>query len=112
MKTTICLSLCAAAGLACALAAAPSGPVSGKLLVLENERTLEGDIDLAGDVYRIRRQSGEATVPAAKVLRLCASLEEAYEFVRARANLGDADERLRLAQWCHLRGLKAQALAE
>jgi hypothetical protein len=32
--------------------------------------------------------------------------------VRSRANLRDADERLRLARWCHLYGLREEGLAE
>ena len=33
-------------------------------------------------------------------------------FPRRRANLADPDEHLRLARWCHLQGLRPQALAE
>jgi hypothetical protein len=46
------------------------------------------------------------------VLRLCATREEAYRYLRERANLADPDERLRLAQWCQLNGLREQAVAE
>src|SRR5207302_826173 len=51
-------------------------------------------------------------VPADRVLFLCESMKEAFGRVRARANLDDPDERLRLAQWCRRHGLRAQALAE
>jgi hypothetical protein len=43
---------------------------------------------------------------------LCADLSDAYAFLRRRANLDDADERLRLAKWCHAQGLREEALAE
>jgi hypothetical protein len=89
-----------------------SPPAAGKVLILENERTLEGDIERVGDQYRVRRSVGETWVPGDKVLQLCASLEEGYQFLRSRANLQDPDERLRLAQWCHLHGLGQQALDE
>ncbi len=46
------------------------------------------------------------------VLCLVASLPDAYAYLRARTNLDDADERLRLANWCRLNGLREQALAE
>jgi hypothetical protein len=85
---------------------------AGRVLVLENERTLEGDIERHGDQYRIRRAVGETWVPSDKVLRLCATRAEAYLYLRERANLSDPDERLRLAQWCQLNGLREQALAE
>lgn len=85
---------------------------AGRVLVLDNERTLEGDIERHGEQYRVRRAIGETWVPGAKVLRLCADREEAYQYLRSRANLADPDERCRLAQWCLLNNLRAQALAE
>ena len=91
---------------------ADRGPAHGKVLVLENDQTLAGDVERAGDLYRVRRLIGETTVPAERVLRLCADMGEAYAFLRGRANLSDADERLRLAEWCRLNGLHDQALAE
>ena len=114
MKTIIGLLLCllAAATGPAALSAAESAPAVGKVLLLDNERVLEGDIERVGDQYRVRRAAGETWVPADKALTLCATLEDAYAFLRRRANLHDPDERLRLARWCHLYGLRAQALAE
>jgi hypothetical protein len=93
---------------------APTGPVSatGKILVLENERTLEGDIERIGDQYRIRRAIGETWVPGDRALYLCSKPEQAYQYLRGRSNLNDPDERLKLAQWCHNHGLPAQALTE
>jgi hypothetical protein len=100
-------------GLALRAADKPA-PASGKVLLLDNERTpaLIGDVERHGDQYRVRRPVGETWVPADKVLTVCATREEAYAFLRKRANLVDADERLRLAQWCYLNGLREQALAE
>ncbi len=85
---------------------------TGRVLVLENERTLEGDVERDGDDYHVRRAIGELVVPGRQVLRLCADWPEAYAFLRSRANLRDADERLRLARWCQLHGLTKEALAE
>jgi hypothetical protein len=99
-------------------AAAPSRgeraekPATGKVLVLDNERTLSGDIERVDDQYRIKRLIGETWVPASKALKLCNSLPEAYTFLRSRANLNDPDERLRLADWCRQHALTDQALAE
>jgi hypothetical protein len=113
---TLCLSvLCAAlagAGALLSRAEPAPPPAKGKVLVLDNERTLEGDIERVGDQYRVRRSVGETWLAADRALRLCASNEEALAFLRTRANLDDADERLRLAQWCRERGLGDQALAE
>src|SRR5438045_80150 len=103
-----------AAPLAGALAAQEpaSLPLSGHVLILDNERVLEGEISRQGDRYVVRRAVGEVTVPAAKALAVCGTLEEAYRLLSARANLHDADERLRLARWCHGVGLRDQAVAE
>jgi hypothetical protein len=102
----------AALGAADAAPTADAGPTRGKVLVLENEQTLIGDIERVGQLYHVHRLIGETTVPADHVLRLCADMEEAYAFVRGRANLTDPDERLRLAEWCRGNGLHEQAVAE
>jgi hypothetical protein len=90
----------------------PPPRTKGHVLLLENERTVEGDIEMDGAQYRVRRQVGETWVPAGNVLCLCEDLEEAYHFLRQRANLRDADERLRLGRWCQLHGLRTHALTE
>jgi hypothetical protein len=84
----------------------------GKVLLLKNEHVLEGDIERVGDRYRVRRLIGETWVPAERVTCLVASLPDAYAYLRTRVNLEDADERLRLAHWCRLNGLREQALTE
>jgi hypothetical protein len=116
MKNLILFSLVALFGLAllggAQLVAPPPTPPTGKVLVLDNEHTLEGDIDLVGQQYRIRRTIGETFVPASRVLIVCASMEEAFRFLRGRCNLHDPDERLKLAEWCRVRGLRDLALEE
>jgi hypothetical protein len=87
-------------------------PASGHVLILENGRTLEGDIEREGSQYRVRRSIGETWVPGDKVMRLCASLDEAYDYLRRQANLRDPDERMRLARWCEQHDLHDQALVE
>jgi hypothetical protein len=73
-------------------------PAKGRVIILKNEHTMEGDIERVGDRYR--------------VLCVAASLPDAFGYLRKRANLEDADERLRLANWCRLNGLRQQALDE
>jgi hypothetical protein len=85
----------------------------GHVLILDSERTLEGDIEHVGDHYCVQRVSGgKTTVPGDKVIYLASDMADAYLFLRAQANLNDPDERLRLAQWCHFRGLQGQAMEE
>jgi hypothetical protein len=93
-------------------AADPDRPSTGKVLVLDNERTIEGDIERIGSQYRVRHSVGETVIPGERVLRLCADVRAAYTYLRSRANLNDPDERLRLAEWCRQHGLRDEALAE
>jgi len=87
-------------------------PVTGHVLLLTSERTLEGDIERVGDAYRIKRLLGETWIPADKALRLCADMSDAHKYLRGQANLDDPDERIRLAKWCLEHGLRDQALEE
>jgi len=121
MNTILLSALSAAALLPAAPPAAPvpaypaeALPLMGKVLVLKNERTVEGDIEYVAGRYRVRRPVGQTWLDAAGVLRLCASHGEAYACLRAQALLkpDDVDRRLHLAEWCLDRGLNAEARAE
>src|SRR6266536_2588668 len=112
MRTPFRLLLCGLVVVGALRAAAADKPEAGKVLILDNDRTLEGDIERVGDRYRLRRSLGVTWVPAERVAGLCGSKEEALAFLRRRSNLDDPDERLRLARWCHLQGLREQALVE
>jgi len=115
MKTILRIILIGAALGVCTAAswAEPPPPRSqGTVLVLDNGRTLEGDIEFHGTQFRIRRSAGEVWVPAEPGMRLCADWKEAFAFMAAQANQLDPDERVRLARWCQLHGMREQALAE
>src|SRR5215212_7090912 len=99
------------AGFAHAQAKSPA-LTHGKVLLLDNDRLLEGDIDKINDQYRIRRSIGEVWVPAARAKRLCQDIDDTYEFMKKQVNLKDPDEHLRLARWCQMNGLKNHALNE
>ena len=51
---------------------------TGHVLVLDNERVLEGDITREGEVYVIRRSVGEMKIPASKALVVCGSLDDVF----------------------------------
>jgi hypothetical protein len=114
MATTIRFLLCVAALVVPTLAYSQSAAVTkGCVLLLENERIFEGDIEKVGEQYRVRRpNAGETWIPGDKVVLLCASRLEAYQHLRKQANLNDPDELLRLARWCQLQDLREQALAD
>jgi hypothetical protein len=84
----------------------------GRVLLLENDRLLEGEIERIGNRYRIRRPVGELWIPCDRARRLCRDLDEAFFLMQAQANLRDPDERLRLARWCRTNGLRDRALSE
>ena len=110
MRFLLCLA--AAGALTVWTLGADDRPTTGRVLVLENDRTLEGDIERHGDQYRIKRTIGETWIPGEKVVGLFGSFEEAFTVLRKRANLIDPDERLRLARWCQKVHLREQALEE
>jgi hypothetical protein len=110
MRFSLCLA--AAGALAGWTLRADDRPTAGRVLVLENDRTLEGDIERHGNQYRIKRTIGETWIPGEKVVGLFGSFEEAFAVLRKRANLLDPDERLRLARWCQKVHLREQALEE
>jgi hypothetical protein len=116
MNTKIRLILCGLAlGVpAAALLRADPGSTKtvGRVLILEGDRTLEGEIQREGEDYLIRRPVGEVWISGEKVRKLCANWQEAYAYVRSQANLGDPDERIRLLHWCQLHNLRKEALAE
>jgi hypothetical protein len=103
--------------LACALlgaaVAAADPPARTQVVVLDNENVLEGEVTHVEGGYRVRRPSGsDVTLPARRVLAVVADRKAALGVVAERANLRDADERLRLAHWCAANGLPEEALAE
>jgi hypothetical protein len=113
VSSLVLLGILTLSGASFVRAVGPTPSLSkGKVLILKNEYTMEGDIERVGDRYRVRRNVGETWVPADRVLALTASLPDAYVYLRGRINREDADERLRLARWCRANGLREQALGE
>jgi hypothetical protein len=120
MNTILLTALGAAALLPAAPPAAPVAvssaevqPLTGTILVLKNERTVEGDIERIAGRYRVRRPVGETWVDGSQVQRLCANPAEAYTVLRnliTRAD--DADRLARVAEWALDHGLNRQALAD
>ena len=49
----------------------PPAGVTGKVLVLDNQRILQGDIERQGNHYIIHLGTGQMTLPANQGLRLC-----------------------------------------
>src|SRR5947209_6469970 len=102
MTTTQRGGLCAlaAVGLAWAGLRAQDGTprlTRGRVLMLQNGRALEGEVELTGDQYRIRQKGGEMWLPVERARCLCADWDDAFARLARQANLNDPDERVRLA---------------
>jgi hypothetical protein len=105
LRTVACLLV----GAAFAIADTPAT----RVVVLDNENLVEGEVAKVPGGYRIRRSvGGDMTLPPDRVLAVVADRREAFAVVLDRANRHDADEHLRLARWCSANGLPDQALAE
>lgn len=85
---------------------------SGKVLILDNQQILEGEIEQVGNRFRIRRAGGETWLPAKPGYTLMADRDAAYRLMQSKIDLNDAKDRLQLSRWCYSNGFKAQAVFE
>lgn len=98
--------------LVAAAAAFASPPAGNRVVVLDNENILEGEVTKIEEGYEIRHKTGSVVIPTRRVLAIVADRKAAFGVVAGRANRGDADERLRLARWCAANELPNEAIAE
>lgn len=112
MNAIIRLSLCAAAiAVATAVAAGdPLPPTTGKVLLIDYDRLLEGNIERVGDRFRIHQGAGEMIVPATTGMILLPSKDAAFQMVKSRTKLSDPIALVRLSRWCLSNELKQRAL--
>lgn len=113
MKTTI-LAAFALLGFAVNLRAeSPTPPETGKVLLLDNDLIIEGDVVRVKDEYSVKRDgAGEVLIPENRVVKLAQSKAEAFEFLRKKAKSSDADARIKLARWGLIHQLHPEALEE
>ncbi len=86
--------------------------LSRRVVILADQTTLLGEVRKRDNVYEIRTGSGVVFLPAARVWKVCDSLEEAYEHLRSRPVRDEVQSALQLARWCARHGLTAQARLE
>jgi hypothetical protein len=82
------------------------------ILVLQDGGVLTGEITRAADWYLVSRGSGQMQVARSRVLLLCRTLDEAYEFKRQQIRGDKPADHLRLAEWCIRYELRDEAAAE
>src|SRR5262249_44928161 len=85
---------------------------TAQVVILANDTTLRGQVQRIENAFHIRTERGTTVLPANQVIKVVANLEEAYSFLRNRANLRDPDERCRLARWCRTVGMEEEARIE
>lgn len=94
------------------VAPAQAPPKAGRVLLLDNDQLIEGEIRQIGNQYHIRRDTGETIIPADRVVEVVSNRGQAFAAMRKRSNLRDPDERLRLIRWAMENDLRKEALAE
>src|SRR5207248_606250 len=63
MRTIHPLYLCAVLTVCAASSTRAAEPTTGKFAILDNDRTLEGEIERVGDEYRVHRAIGVTNLP-------------------------------------------------
>lgn len=84
----------------------------GKVLLLKNGHAMEGDIERLGTQFCIRHGTSEVWLNADKTVRLCTDWNDAYNYVQTLIKPDDANDRVKLARWCHLHKLTDKALEQ
>jgi hypothetical protein len=82
------------------------------VLVLHDGGVLVGQVTQTGDRYLLKRSGNEMQLPAASVMLVATSLEDAYNERRGRLAGPTADAHLALAEWCLRYYLLEQAARE
>jgi hypothetical protein len=113
MSTIIRLLLCAALAAPFAQVAAADAPPAaktGKVLLIDYDRILEGDIERSGDRFRIHQGAGEMTIPATPTMLLLPDKDAAFQLLKSRAKLSDPVALVKLSRWCLSNELQQRAL--
>jgi hypothetical protein len=113
MNAIIRFTLCLAAAAPLAQVAAMDPPVAsttGKVLLIDYDRILEGNIERVGDRFRIRHGAGEMTVPAVANMLLLPDKDTAFQLLKNRTKLTDPIALVKLSRWCLANDLKPRAL--
>jgi hypothetical protein len=79
------------------------------ILLLDDGGVLTGQITRAADWYMVTRGGGQMQIAKKRVMLVCRTLAEAYEFRRKQMNGEKVADHLRLAEWCIRYELRAEA---
>jgi hypothetical protein len=90
----------------------PTERINGKILLLKTGHAMEGDIEKVGTQLCVRRGKSEVWIAEDKAIRLCADWDDAYAYAQTQIKLDDANDRVKLARWCHMHRLTEKALEQ
>ncbi|MBM3992566.1 MAG: hypothetical protein FJ303_00170 [Planctomycetes bacterium] len=88
------------------------GVTRGKVLLLKTGHAMEGDIERIRGKICVRRGDSEVWIAEDRIVRLCADWDDAFAFAMSTIDPNSANDRVRLARWCHLHKLNDKALAQ
>jgi hypothetical protein len=80
------------------------------VLLFKGGRVIDGEVEETATHYVVYRSLGRVEVPRRQVEFVGNDLEDVYLHKAARIPGGDADQHLRLAEWCMLVGLHDHAI--
>lgn len=90
----------------------PRPATSGRVVLLKDDRLLEGEVHEEGDKVILRRGVIDQEFSRSEVMFIGSTREEAYQYRRSQVQEKDIEGRIRLAKWCAYSGLREQGLAE
>jgi hypothetical protein len=90
---------------------APLAP-TGRFVVLKDNKVLEGEVSVSGDVVTVVRGALPTHFKKDSVQFVAANRDEVYRFVLSLVSATNPAARLQVARWCMFNGMREQALAE
>jgi len=81
------------------------------IILLNNDRIVEGEILSSGDVVQVRSELGLITIPRSDIVLVATTLREVYQFKKENT-LQTSDCFLKLADWCVTNQLVDEAAVE
>lgn len=97
------------AGIALALLAADP-PAPARYLLLDTRQLIAGDIERVGNNFLVRRDGGETSIPANRVVFIGKDSAEIFRYLSERTDPKDANAQIKLAQWCQSNELTQEAI--
>ncbi|AMV27103.1 hypothetical protein VT84_22060 [Gemmata sp. SH-PL17] len=86
--------------------------VSGKFVVLKDDKLIEGTVTVRGDVVVVRQGALDRSFTRSQVQFVGETKDDVYQFMLAKVPATDPAARLKVAQWCMFSGMREQALTE